>query len=364
MHLDRSKIYVFAFALLLALAASLHYFAVLVWFSFVLAEGAVLYFDRRLRIWAWIAILAGTAPLWFFGGLLMELRRYYGAHFWAKPSLTQVFVHNYLFGLNAYWGTTLAVIVTICLLVFCWIAWKESLKDSKRSWVTELVLIMALLWLPVFAIVLAKISRGVMFDRYLLPAILGAAIGIGYLSNIFSGRLKLVLAYAMLFNFALSSTGKIMKMVPGLVSSPRMETVLGPRKQVANKAHAILAQAKKAGLPVVISAGLEYLPLSYYQPADAPGELYCISDAAAANVYGGSDSMDLVFKAMQKYFPLHVVDYASFTSEHKEFLLFTRSISDSLDWWPKRLSREGHKLEIVSYVGGALIYKVTLQGQR
>src|SRR5258708_24465302 len=61
-HIDRSWIYSLILCLALAIALSLHNYAVLVWPACVLAEAMVWISHRRLRINIWMGLIAGAMP--------------------------------------------------------------------------------------------------------------------------------------------------------------------------------------------------------------------------------------------------------------------------------------------------------------
>ena len=104
-QIHQSRWNVLLLTISLASAVSLHYYAVFVWPAFGAAEIAVWWSRRRFRPEVWAALLIGVLPIFFFAGLLLKLREYYGDNFWASAHLTQVFwVQSGLFGLSGSIG--------------------------------------------------------------------------------------------------------------------------------------------------------------------------------------------------------------------------------------------------------------------
>jgi hypothetical protein len=368
---DQSRLYSLLVATTLAAAVSLHYYAVFVWPAFLLAEASVWLFGRRFRLAAWVSLVVGAAPLFLFAGLLSNLRRYYGQHLWAPASIYQMFgAHNWLFGfagsslggssgssIGGYWGTALTVGVTLCFVY-----WglgrltpsfpSEDRKARERAFpIGEYVLTMVLLWLPAITLAAAIVSHGGMTTRYMLPTILGGALAVGYFSSRVPRIVTAFLLLLLLVNYGLSSASGVMKMVHGSLREPRATA--------AREFQTILEQQHESRLPIVISSGIQYLPMAYYTPPDPGRQLYALTDPPAAVIFAKSDSVDLNLIVLRRYFPLQVEDYAGFAPRHREFLLVSTGKGGG-DYWPARLSHDGHTLSLLSVSRSGLVYKVTL----
>lgn len=353
-----SIVYCLALAVALAAALSLHYYAILVWPAFVLAEAAVWVFSRRFRAGAWIALVAGAIPLIVFADLLVHLRQYYGQNFWARPSLGLIVsAPSYLFNSQNYWAPSFAVGSIVILGYWCLrrpVVISDRCEPRKIALsIEDCVLAVVLLMLPAIAVVAAKLGGGGMTSRYMLPAILGGALAVGYLTSHAAFSVRALLLALILMNYGWASVPDIKKLVQG--------TLHDRRGAAARDADAILTQYGASGLPVVISAGLQYLPMAYYTAANADRHLYLLADPAAAVKFGAtrSDSSDLGLLVLRRYFPLHVEDYGSFASGHREFVLI--SDGSEWDWWPSRLAHDGNGLTLVSADGGTRVYKVSLK---
>jgi hypothetical protein len=111
---------------------------------------------------------------------------------------------------------------------------------------------------------------------------------------------------------------------------------------------------------VVISSGTDYLPLAYYAPPDLRDRLTVLIDPAGALETLGTDSVDLELMALRPYLPINVQDFSEFRAANPHFLLF--SSGTSWDWWPARLSREGHVLKLRREVAGTACTKSNWAG--
>jgi len=361
-----SWIYSLPLAASLAVAVSLHYYAIFVWPAFVLAEMSVLIFHRRLRISAWASFLLGAAPLLLFAKLLLRLREYYGQSFWSQPSFMQVLLaHNWFFIVGSGWTFTVGVAVLFLYFSNAKTARIDS-SDQRRVEgpglvIEEQLLVLTLLALPVIAVLAAKLSHGGMNERYMLPTILGGALAFGYVIDQVPSLGRVLVLFLLLLNYAASSVSSRWRLHGeegslALGMSVLKGSLLEPR---AAAAHAVSALAERGGsdLPIVIASGIRYLPMAYYAPADVRRRLYAVVDSRAALGASSTASVDLALLVLRRYFPLQVEDYAGFASRHPEFLLV---LGGAFDSWPERLAREGYSLRLVS-AGEPAIYQATLK---
>jgi hypothetical protein len=357
-RIDDSRLYSVIVALTLAAAVSLHYYAILVWPAFLMGETSVWIFQRRFRIGAWTALVAGALPLLFFAPLLLKLRQYYGQNFWAKPSIKEAFLaHDWLFTFGGHWGVLFAAGVTVIVLYVSITRTGQSDGSGNRQVevgafpIEEQALTLMLLWLPVIAVAAAKVSHGGMTERYMLPTVLGGALALGYVIDKMPSAGRLLLLILLLINYAFSSVSVARNLIKGSL----LETRTAATREVA-----MVGQLAESALPIVISDELRYLPMAYYTPADSNGRLYAIADpqAAVMSADSKSDSVDLALLVLRLYFPLQVEDYIGFVSRHREFLLVLGG--GRFDWWPARLAHDGYTLRLLSAEGGTKVYKVTV----
>jgi hypothetical protein len=359
-RIDDSRLYSAVVALTLAAAVSLHYYAILVWPAFLMAEISVWVFHRRFRISAWAALLVGALPLLFFAPLLLKLRQYYGQNFWAKPSIKGVFLaHDWLFAFGGHWGVLFAAGMTVIVLYVSITGTAQSRGPGNQPVevdalpIEEQALTLMLLWLPVIAVAAAKVSHGGMTERYMLPTVLGGAMALGYVIDKMPSAGRLLLLILLLTNYASSSVSVARNLIKG--------SLLEKRTAATREVKAMVGQLNESGLPIVISDERRYLPMAYYTPADSDGRLYAIADphAAVTSSDRKSDSVDLALLVLRRYFPLQVEDYIGFVSRHREFLLVLGG--GDFDWWPARLAHDGYTLRLLSAEEGTKIFRVTVR---
>jgi hypothetical protein len=357
-RIDDSKLNALFLALALGAAVSLHYYSIFVLPAFVLAEATVWLLRRRFRMWVWAALAAGAIPWLFIARFLLRMRDYNGRNFWSKPHFGELFIHyNTLFNVGGAWGLTFLAGISIIFAYWGLRKWSlrktvvSATEERSRVPAEECVLILVLMWLPLIEITAAKLGHGGMTTRYMMPTILGGALAVGYLAGKLPGLLNGLLLILLLMNFAVGSTFDVANVLRG--------SLFQARAAAAGEVRAIAEQDPKRALPIVISSGLQYLPMVYYTPGDLKNRLYAVTDPQAALIYRGTDSMDLNLLVLRQYFPLQVEDYAGFASRHKEFLLVSNG--EEFDWLPALLSQAGGTLRVLSEEGNTRVYDVSLK---
>jgi hypothetical protein len=115
--------------------------------------------------------------------------------------------------------------------------------------------------------------------------------------------------------------------------------------------------AKGAGmnLPIVVANGLDFLPLAFYGTGQSI-PLLAVTDVEGARRYTGTDSIDLDLMALRRHVDVEVQDLASFTRQHRVFLLLATAGPDN--WWPGRLVDEGYALAVVARTASYALYRV------
>jgi 4-amino-4-deoxy-L-arabinose transferase-like glycosyltransferase len=340
------------FGLSLAAAASLHYYAILAFVPFAIGEGAYLLRYRRLRVSVWVGLLCGALPLLAFWPLLMSQKAYYGLNFWAKPSYVTAFSSYSSFFRGLDNGTGVGVVLVLTVVLFTAVAvpklWQLTPIGTAVP-IEELFLAMGFVWLPSMGVVIAKIANGGFTPRYTMPAILGIALSAAYLFH-WLGYRAAVLLLGLLFSVFACREALFW------VNQPREgATMTSPSTGIEK----LLQTAAPGDLPVVISSGHEYLQIAYYGSPRFSQRLFALVDRAEAIQYVRSDTLELSLLAVRQYLPLNIYEYSEFASVHPVFLLYSNR--DSLDWWPTRLSHDGHFLRVMAFERGHILYLVKLK---
>jgi len=321
----------------LAVAEALHYYAVFAFVPFILAEMALTLRIRRPRLAVWLALCCGVIPLAAFWPLLWRLKAYYGAHLWSEPSLLGAeSSYGWFFQTTFAWGMGLASIAALAVLLAMLAAERAAARGKQAfgALFHERVLALGFLAVPFLSFFAAKLGHGEMTARYMLPAVLGFPLAVGYSLPRWGRR-----SAALLATFALCLVAVLTLQESRFWSSYKRDFV-SPAKGV----EALVASANYANLPVVVSDPHDFLELTHYASPDWARRFFSVIDPAQAVVYSGSDTADKELEVMRSYVPLQIYDFAPFVAEHPVFLLYSSGGGAGLDWWPPRLLRDGYTL--------------------
>lgn len=334
----------------LALAASLHYYAVFALVAFVVAETALALKARLLRPGVWIALVCGLAPLAIFWPMLSRVRDYFGPHFWANAALRSATdTYGWLFEASlparaAIAFVLLLAVVAVALLLLARPSLRTRLRGDSRF--PEYALSAALLALPLVILAAARITGGGMTARYALPALLGVPPAIAYLAAPLK-RAGAVVAAVLVFLAVGSHERQFWASHGGDFGE-----FVSPAKPLEE----MLRQAGHLDLPVVISNGLDYLSIVHYAPEQA-ARLVALVDPVASIAELGNDSLDKGLLAVRCCMAIQVYDYPAFAKQHPVFLLYSDGDID-FDRWPERLMRKRLGLNLLAVDGPRNLYLV------
>jgi hypothetical protein len=333
----------------LALAEALHYFAIFSIVPFCAAEGYFVVRARQFRWKVWLALLCGFLPLAVFWPLLAQLRTYYGAHPWALPTMANVTpIYGWFFHTATPIGIGIAAVSSVAILIALRLPRIIS-NQAADTPSQELVLVLVLLALPFIAFFATKITHGMMINRYVLPSVLGILIACGYLLH-WLGRRGVALFAVFVLSVLAFQERSFWKVRRG-----HLTAVHSPTEDLERILRSL---TRYRDLPVVVSDGLDYLPIAHYASPEQAQRFVSVVDAAASVTYQGSDSVDKDLIVLRSYAPLQVHDFRDFVSEHRKFLLYSRG--GPFDWWPARLVREGYSLRAVVADQGVKVYFVDM----
>jgi hypothetical protein len=236
----------------LALSEGLHYYAIFSIVPFCAAEGAFLLRTRQFRLKVWIALLCSFLPLAFFWLLLNQYKAYYGAHMWSPPALGHI---TPIYGWFFHTATPVGIGIAAVLSAFILIAFTLPGLVSNRSAETsshELALVLAFLTLPFIGFVATKVGHGIMINRYVLPGALGILMACGYLLH-WSGRKGVTVFAAFVFSASIFQERSFW-----VTHRTQLITVHSPAEDLER---ILSSLTRYRDLPVVISDGLDYLPI-------------------------------------------------------------------------------------------------------
>ncbi|MGA8075369.1 MAG: hypothetical protein WB995_17980 [Candidatus Acidiferrales bacterium] len=340
-------------ALALAASVSFNYYAGLAMVPFGLAELYILVVRRQIRWPVWIAFSLGVLPMVAFWPLLVAMRHNFGAHFWAKTSLSGLaFIYATLFLTSPPWGAAVAAASVLAMAGLVVFALNSKVRAAPNSTPAhEYVLVLALLALPFIGYAAAKLTHSGMTERYVLSAVLGLSLAAGCILPLFD-RKSVLLAVTFLAALLAAQEAEFW-----LDHARQLSGFDSPADSLAN----LVTSAGHPDLPVVISDGLEYLPIAHYAAPPWSERFVTLVDPQAALTFAGNDSLDRGLIVLRPFAPLHVYDYKDFALQHPTFLLYTSNGSgrDPHDWWPDRLFRDGYALKVLAVDHQRTIYLAT-----
>ena len=340
-------------ALALAASVSFNYYALLAMVPFGLAELYVLLVRRQIRWPVWIAFSLGVAPMALFWPFLVALKHNFGAHFWAGASLSGLaFIYATIFMTSPPWGAALAaaaVLAMVGLVVFALNS--KAVAAPNGAPADEYVLVLALLGLPFIGYVAAKLTHSGMTERYVLAAVLGISLAAGCILPLLD-RKSVILAVGFL-----AALLAVQEAAFWVAHAHQLTGFDSPAHSLAS----LVTSAGHPDLPVVISDGLEYLPIAHYATPPWSQRFVTLVDAPAALIFAGNDSLDRGLIVLRSFAPLRVYDYKDFALQHATFLLYSSNGSgrDPHDWWAEQLFRDGYALNVLAVDHQRTIYLVT-----
>ncbi len=332
----------------LALAQSLHYYAMFAFVPFGAAEAALLLKTRRIRWGVWLVLASGLVPLAAFWPLLSRFGSVMGSHFWSKPSLEGI-LESYGEFLRLPTPLGVAAFATLALaVVIVWFKdWnREVLQPADQIPFHEYVLVLTLIGLPFVGFVVTRLAHGGMNSRYVLSAVLGIPLAAGCVLPRLERQILMVLAVFLGLSLALQEMS-FWRSHPGKAGSP------------VDSVESLVNSTGRSDLPVVISAGILYLPIAHYASPEWRKRLFVIVDQQKAIAATGNDSIEAQLSILQEYLPLHVFDLSTFTPDHPAFLLYSHKAALRGDWWPSELAREHYAVELLAGDDAGRVYLVT-----
>jgi len=335
----------------MAAAVSEHYYAVFALVPFSIAAVTEFAVHGELRARTWIVFVSAVIPLLVFWPLLHHLHETYAAHYFLVPNLPYAIgTYDWYFaarppGIIA----ALAVVISTALVTRAAAPSRFFAGRTREPYERpeEISLIAGFIWLPIIVLLGTMAAGGGLVARYAIGGILGLALGIAYASHLLGRTAQRVLLIGLLAALGFQQVFTI--------EAPRTL-----RRDRLNQDLAVLGIARDPSLPIVVSDGVDFLPLAYYRSRTDP-PLVALIDREAAVRFSGSDSVDLDLASLRDYFALQVSEYPEFARQHERFLLY--STSGRFDWWPARLVQDHYLLQVIARDGKATLYRVARQPQ-
>jgi hypothetical protein len=291
-------------ALSVAVAVSLHYYALVILFPIAAGEAVRLARSRRPDWAVWAAVTIGTAALpvnlWLLGLSKARLQ-----NAWAPTPEWRDLAKFYW---QAVGPVALLALIGGTVLIF----------RGKRPWFPahEVAAAVSLAAGGLFVYAAGAGITGLFIPRYALPAVIGIAVLVAFVSDA-RERVARVVAAALGAVFAVNVAGALMIKVPA-----------GAPPLLAGRANVV------AGSP------LRFLQMTYYGAKD----VRYLADPTEA-LRSGTDAMERELLALRPWAPVHVEEYAAFARKREPFLLYWRPWPPT--WLPAKLREDGAILRLL-----------------
>lgn len=338
----------------LAVAQTLSHYAVFALVPFGIAEVVLALTTRRFRLGVWMALVCGAAPLAFFWPLLVQFKKYYVTLPFVRPSLSGI-IHTYgsLLSVPPPWGVAVFAALSLGLLeiISSFVLTQRAKENGASISLHEHVALLVLLGLPLVGYAVAKLTHAGMTDRYVLSAALGVPLSAGQLLSK-SNRRSIIVALGFLIplvavqeaSFWISRRGQFIRFASPVASI-----------------ESLVKSAGYSDLPVVVSDGLEYLPIMHYVKPPEGRRFVSVVDLSASIAFAGDDTLDKELLVLRDFAPLQVLEFSAFAAGHHSFLLYSTNGShgDPHDWWVDRLVRDGYIVRVIAAKNRQSVFLVT-----
>jgi hypothetical protein len=331
-------------ALSLTAALLTHCFAVLILTPFALAQLVRDYHRRKIDWLMWVCIvLPLTACITYFP-LLANSQHYDLQYRVFQPGWQSVVELSDVIFAPALWP------VLAGMVIIAFGASRRPKVDAPLAplWKTgEVVLAAGFLLVPLLAIVLSKITLGLFMVRYGISAVIAVAILFAQAAATLTARSKVV-GSAVVFVVLGFAAGKMAVQVSEALSAIPEEA---------------LHLDQHVELPLVVSSGLIFYPMSHYATESQAARIWFLTDEKIALHVTGSNMFEKGLPALNRLFPMraHLQDYREFLAAHRHFLLYGYA-DNKMDWLIPQLRDDAAQLRYLGkrtdQMGLAVLYDV------
>jgi hypothetical protein len=331
-------------AISLTAALLTHCFAVLVLTPFALAQLVRDYHRRKIDWLMWVCIvLPLTACITYFP-LLANSQHYDLQYQVFQPGWRSVVEFSDTVFAPALWP------VLAGMVIIAFGAFRRPKVDAPLAplWKTgEVVLAAGFLLVPLLAIALSKITLGLFMVRYGVSAVIAVAVLLAQAAATLTARSKVVGSAVVLVIVGFAAGGMAVTISNALSPIPEEAVHLD----------------QHAELPLVVSSGLIFYPMSHYATVSQANRMWFLTDEKIALHVTGSNMFEKGLPALNRLFPMrgHLEDYSEFLAAHPHFLLYGYA-DNKMDWLIPQLRDDGAQLRYLGkrtdQMGLAVLYDV------
>lgn len=290
----------------------------------------------------WLAVL-GAASFVLPLLPLVEAARSDAATYW-RHAVPADLVTSYGFLLGLLPQRRFQVLAAIVGTVMLTAIGRHTTRRAERVLPPhELAAGVAALLIAPLGVALALTVTGAFHPRYVIIGVVGLVIAIPYAAwrlGPSTGAAERTLCAGLTALFLFTSAQTI-----GAAASV-------PRGPVADRS--ALASALAGTQPVAVTGTL-YLRAWYYAPDNLRRRLVYVASPDAALDLDGTNTVDRLYLALQRWIPIDVQDYDTFVSTHQAFVVYSLG---TFAWLPRKLSADGFPVVEIGREDDAVIYQV------
>lgn len=299
-----------------------HVFAPLSLAAIFVAEGVRFARSRKADIALWTALLLPCVAILTYIPLFHTYGRvlfpyHVQAGLWQIP---QYFIHN-------VWNTKPILYAT----VFAFIVSRGHRESRRAPFPPEqLAAAFFLLCLPILLNLILMRGHGAFWPRYCITT-----------------SVTLCLAYAFLGAYQTEIGQRGAYVATGVVLLFGLVNVVSAMR--SHPRHGTALSMVRPDLPLVIENGMTFFEMNHFEDSGLLNRVHFLEDPPADIKYSNSTLCD-AFEKLDPEFHIrgHVDDYASFLSEHRQFLMLTEG--KGVFWLVSKLHDDGEEIEKISVV--------------
>ena len=332
---------IIAMAVVMALAASIHYYAGLIAVPLAAGELARL-IERRKPDWlVWIAVVAGAAAELVYVPLIRGfLHAHKTAYVWNKPHVDFLW-KSYTTILGV---TSLPVVIVLGWLLIRWKSEASAGAQNQRLLPRhESAAYVSLVLVPLVGYVAAQRVVGMLTERYVIETVIGFSILFALGAAKMSSNRRSV-------GLALLSLALVSFVVLQFQNLRREYQERGRFQHFDSE-----AVARSLNLSVTTEHIGDMLAMDYYGPRGFSSRFVIAVDPQIARDYGIPDSTPKIYLGSQGILPVHVERFTDFLEHNDQFLIF----GGPLDWMADYVMKRGARVEIVLQTDRELLLLVT-----
>jgi 4-amino-4-deoxy-L-arabinose transferase-like glycosyltransferase len=315
---------------------------------------------RRLDVWMLLSIGAGmlalfiTLPLAHQSNYVLGEAIKQSTVFWGAPKAMDLKTYLQMLSLEL-------ILYTVAFAFVMLVEPKDSSRDRNENEdvlqapIYEWAAVGALCLLLPLQLALAYVKTGYFQPKYAIGTTLGMALAAAWGIPRLAGLRRIaqpLLAISTLVLLLMTAKDLIADQIHYPVS----------RARPAKSAVSPLLVGAPGDLPIVVANAFDYIPDWWYSPDSVRQRLIYLADVSFA-VRQQDFLPELSLVIDNKYTPLPLSDYATFTGSHQHFLLLT-SGQQRLVWMPLRLSETGWRMIPIAKSGGDRLYRVDRGSER